>query len=157
MQIGLLTLMFVALPAQAAEVFVTLGEFGEVSYSDEASAGATVIELTTREPDPDDLVRAAADLESTWAVAREMEASRLAREAAVAARRMRNEPEPRPQSAYLVPEPRVIVGYGRLYRRHYRLLNHHLDRPRDHPHQQKRMAERPETVTLRKPLPRDRR
>ena len=150
--------MFVALPAQATQVFVTLGEFGEVSYSDEASAGATVIELTTREPDRDDLARAAANLESTWAVAREMEASRLAREAAVAARRMRNEPEPRPQSAYLVPEPRVIVGYGRLYRRHYLLHDHHLDRRWDHnPHQQKRMAERPETVTLRKPLPRDRR
>ncbi len=140
--------MFVALPVQAVEVFVTVGEFGEVSYSDEASAGAAVMELTTREPDPDDWARAAANLESTWAVAREMEASRLAREAAVAARRMRNEPEPRPQSVYLAPEPRVIVGYGRPFRRHHRLL----DRPRDHAHHQKRMAERPETLTLRKPL-----
>ncbi|MCZ6657968.1 MAG: hypothetical protein O7C67_11780 [Gammaproteobacteria bacterium] len=157
MQTRLLTLMFVALPAQATQVFVTLGEFGEVSYSDEASGGATVIELTTREPDPDDLARAAANLESTWAVAREMEASRLAREAAVAARRMRNESEPRPQSAYLAPEPRVIVGYGRPYRRHYRQHNHRQDHLWDHPHQQKRMAERPETVTLRKPLRRDRR
>ena len=147
----LLLLMFVTLPAQAAEVFVTLGEFGEVSYSDEASAGATIIELTSREPDPDDLARAAANLESTWALAREMEASRLAREAAVAARRMRNESETRPQPAYLAPEPRVIVGYGR-YRRHYRFQNPLHDRPWDHQH--KRIADRPETLTLRKPLPR---
>ncbi len=129
-----------------AEVFVTVGEFGEVSYSDEASAGATVIELTTREPDPDDLARAAANLDRTWAFAREMEASRLAREAAVAARRKRTESEPRPQPTYL--EPRVIVGYGRS-RHHHR--QHH---PQHRPHHDKRMAERaqPETVTLRKPL-----
>ena len=127
-----------------AEVFVTVGEFGEVSYSDEASAGATVIELTTREPDPDDLARAAANLDRTWAFAREMEASRLAREAAVAARRNRNEPEPQQQPTYV--EPRVIVGYGRRH--------HH---PRHLLHHDKRTVERdqpPETVTLHKPLPR---
>ncbi len=121
-----------------AEIYVTVGEFGEVSYSDEASTGATVIDLTSREPDPDDLARSAANLERTWTLAREMEASRLAREAAVTARRKRNEPEPRPPA----PEPRVIIWYG----------HHH---PRHHVHHHKRMAERaqPETVTtLHKPL-----
>ncbi len=127
-----------------AEVFVTVGEFGEVSYSDEASPGAALIDLTTREPDPDDLARAAANVERTWTLAREMEASRLAREAAVAARRKRNEPEPQQQPTYQAP--RVIVGYGRRH--------HH---PRHRLHHDKQTAEHgqpPETVTLHKPLPR---
>ncbi len=93
-----------------AEIYVTVGEFGEVSYSDEASPGAALIDLTTREPSPDDLARAAANVDRTWDLARDMEASRLAREAAVAARRKRNEPEPQQQPTYQAP--RVIVGYG---------------------------------------------
>ncbi len=127
-----------------AEVFVTVGEFGEVSYSDHASPGSSVVDLTTREPDPDDLATAAANVDRTWALAREMEASRLAREAAVAARRKRNESELQPQPTYLAP--RVIVGYGRRHH-HPRLPLHH----------HKRTVERgqpPETVTLHKPLPR---
>ncbi len=142
--------MFVALPVQATEVFLTVGEFGEASFSDEASAGASVIELTTREPDPGALARAAANLERTWVLAREMEASRLAREAA---RRKRDEFEPRPQPVYLAPEPRVIVGYGRLYRPHRRQQGrpHHRQQHRLH-HQRVTERTQPQTPTLRKPL-----
>ncbi len=124
-----------------AEIYVTVGEFGEVSYSDEASPGAALIDLTTREPNPDDLARAAANVDRTWDLARDMEASRLAREAAVAARRKRNEPEPLLQPTYV--EPRVIVGYGRRHH-HPRHLLHHDKRTVEPP---------PETVTtLHKPL-----
>ncbi len=144
MKARLLTLLFIALPVHAVEVFVSVGEFGEVSYSDANSTGASVIEVTTRQPDPDALARAAADLQSTWALARAMEASRLAREAAAASRRKRREPEP--QLVYAPPQPRFIVGYGRA-----RTLHH---RPQDRRHQKQRMGRRAQshTPTLRKPL-----
>ncbi len=144
MKAGLLTLLFIALPVHAVEVFVSVGEFGEVSYSDANSIGASVIEVTTPQPDPDALARSAADLQRTWALARAMEASRLAREAAAASRRKRREPEP--QLVYAPPQPRFIVGYGRA-----RTLHH---RPQNRRHQKQRMGRRAQshTSTLRKPL-----
>lgn len=139
----ILTLLVIALPVHATQVFVSVGEFGEVSYSDATSAGASMIEVATREPDPDALARAAADLERTWALARAMEASRLAREAAAADRRKRRAPEP--QFVYVPAEPRVIVGFGRPHRPHY--LPQH--RPQHRAHQQQHQSHPP---TLRKPL-----
>jgi hypothetical protein len=137
LRVAVLVLGVCTSPVHATEVFVTVGEFGEASFSDEASEGASVIEFVTPpQRDPEAVLAAAASLERTWVLAREMEASRLARETAAAERRSRQAAYAGQKPSYVEPEPQVVVGYGGRYRPHkpHNRPHHRLgDRPQDRP------------------------
>tara|TARA_Y100001934_G_scaffold225563_1_gene270369 strand:+ start:6102 stop:6593 length:492 start_codon:yes stop_codon:yes gene_type:complete len=67
--------------ALAGTVYVSRGEFGEVSFSDQASPGAAPLQITVREPSTEALARADRITQATLALADELAEARRAREA----------------------------------------------------------------------------
>jgi hypothetical protein len=75
--------------ARVQDVFVGLGEHGEMSFSDEASPGARRVSVTVPEPAAGAVEETERRIEQTLRVAKALEQSRLAREEARARARQR--------------------------------------------------------------------
>jgi hypothetical protein len=105
------------------EVFVSIGEHGEVSYSDVATADAERRTLPPFEPDVDVLAELDRRIQQTLDVARALEQSRLAREEARAGARREALATATPPitivESHYAPYPYVYAPY-----RHARLPRH---------------------------------
>jgi hypothetical protein len=101
--------------AASEEIYVSTGEHGEVSFSDEAGPGAERVVLETTEPAEDPMAELERRIAQTLAVANALEEARLEREQARAqARAAEAEARAQPQvvyqdryvsSPYLYPRP----------------------------------------------------
>ncbi len=106
-----LALVSIAPAALADTVFRTTGEHGEVSFSDVSLPGATQIDLPTTAVDPARIADQQAIIEQQLRVAKALEESRLARQAAGTARLLAIAAS-RPQVVYVEPqEYRSPNGY----------------------------------------------
>lgn len=113
-----------ATPAEAGrEVFVTVGEHGEVSFSDVASPGAERRTLPPVVPNRDAVADLDRRIQQTLDVARALEASRLAREQARAEARAAAAPAAPPVTIVeerYAPFPYVYAPYPHPRHPHHR-------------------------------------
>lgn len=114
----MLVLLVTSVPLSAREVFRAEDENGVVSFSDVASPGAEVILLASAEVGEDTFARQQRIIEQQLSVAKSLEESRLAREAA-RTRRLEALASARPRTVYY-REPERTRYVGGVYRRHWR-------------------------------------
>jgi hypothetical protein len=114
----LVMLLVAAGPLSAREVFRAEDENGVVSFSDVASPGAEVILLASAQVREDTFARQQRIIEQQLSVAKSLEESRLAREAA-RTRRLEALANARPRTVYY-REPDRTRFVGGVYRHHWR-------------------------------------
>ncbi len=116
------------------EIYVSRGEHGEVSFSDQSAPGAERLRLETTPAAEDPLAELERRIEQTLAVADALEASRLARERARAEARAARAAEARaaapPVVVYEDDGATLPYLYPRPYRSNYRRWDGHRDRHR---------------------------
>lgn len=114
------------------EIYVSRGEHGEVSFSDQAVPGAQRVEVETTPAADDPLAELERRIEQTLAVAGALEASRLARERSRAEARAARAAEARaaapPVVVYEDDGATLPYLYPRPYRSNYRRWDGHRDR-----------------------------
>lgn len=133
--------------AGEGEIYVSRGDHGEVSFSDQAAPGAERVIIETAPAAEDPLAELERRIEQTLAVAGALEESRLARERIRAEERAARAAEARAAAPPVVVYEDDDAALPYLYPRPYRSSYRRWDRPHDGrkpPHDRPQPGPKPE-------------